>query len=247
VQKDRIEYTIMEWGAGEEAWAIEHVILPGQTANPEVWEDLADAWDDLDIDAAGIDSGYNTSQVKKFCSTRKWCFATKGVAGQGRAIVEDVSVRVKRLRKRRDHSVPIEPIGVDNAKAMIYARLKLTTTGGPGFIHFPNTQAFDDEYFEQVTAERLVTKIRGTRPYHEWVQIRPRNEALDCLVGNLAVLRLGVNLAKLDQETPKARTQNATQNATPQPDPIAAPPAPKPPQQPARVLGRRVSRPAYLK
>lgn len=54
--------------------------------------------------------------------------------------------------------------------------------------------AFDEEYFLQVAAEKLVTKYRGTRPVQEWVQVRPRNEALDCLVGNLAVLRLAVRL-----------------------------------------------------
>jgi hypothetical protein len=35
-----------------------------------------------------------------------------------------------------------------------------------------------------------VTTIKGTRPFQEWVQSRPRNEALDCMVGNLAMMRL---------------------------------------------------------
>jgi len=37
--------------------------------------------------------------------------------------------------------------------------------------------------------------MRGTRPYAEWVQTRPRNEALDCWKYALAALRLsGINL-----------------------------------------------------
>ena len=37
--------------------------------------------------------------------------------------------------------------------------------------------------------------MRGTRPYAEWVQTRPRNEALDCWKYALAALRLsGIDL-----------------------------------------------------
>nr|SPS04993.1 protein of unknown function [Candidatus Nitrotoga fabula] len=72
---------------------------------------------------------------------------------------------------------------------MIYSRLKLIETG-PGYIHFANDPAFDDEYFAQLAAEKLVTKVRGTRPYQEWIQMRPRNEALDCMVYATAAMRL---------------------------------------------------------
>ena len=85
-------------------------------------------------------------------------------------------------------------IGDDQAKALIYSRLKITERG-PGYIHFPSDPSFDDEYFAQLTAEKLVTKMRGTRPYVEWVQTRPRNETLDCLKMALAALRLsGIDL-----------------------------------------------------
>ncbi|MBP8169304.1 MAG: phage terminase large subunit family protein, partial [Azonexus sp.] len=60
----------------------------------------------------------------------------------------------------------------------------------------------------QLTAEKLVTKMRGTRPYVEWVQTRPRNETLDCLKYALAALRLsGIDLkarAKKRNETTEA-------------------------------------------
>ena len=42
VQKDRLELTVVDWGAGEEAWTMDHVIIPGDTARPDVWEQLAD-------------------------------------------------------------------------------------------------------------------------------------------------------------------------------------------------------------
>ncbi len=49
-----------------------------------------------------------------------------------------------------------------------------------GFLHFPI--GVDQEYFEQLTAEKLVTKFVKGFPKQEWIKTRPRNEALDCLV-----------------------------------------------------------------
>lgn len=189
VQKDRLELTIVKWGASEEGWVWDHHILPGDTAQPEVWEDLAVLLAEEGVSACCIDSGYNTSMVYDFCEKRRWCIPTKGITGMGRPLIEDERKRRQRLRKRRKRSISPEPIGVDQGKALLYARLKMTTPG-PGYIHFRQAPAFDDEYFAQLAAEKLVTKLRGSRPFQEWVQTRPRNEALDCLLLNLAALRL---------------------------------------------------------
>jgi phage terminase large subunit GpA-like protein len=194
VQKDRIEVTLDGWGLGEENWTLDHVILPGDTAQPDVWGQLAELLTEWAPDAAAIDSGYNTSMVYAFVEKRRWAYAVKGMPGPGRPLVEDQKVRLQRLRKRKTKGVMVELVGDDQAKALIYARLKLTKPG-PGYIHFPVDPAFDDEYFAQLTAEKLVTKIRGTRPVAEWVQTRPRNETLDCKKYSLAALRLsGINL-----------------------------------------------------
>lgn len=193
VQKDRLEMSVVDWGAAEESWLHDHLIIPGDTAQQDVWDALEDELDGLGLDALGIDSGYNATQVYAFVQSRKWAYATKGVPGMQRPIAEDALTRKKRLRKKLRRKVVVEPIGVDNAKALVYARLKQDKPG-PGTVHFPKLAAFDDEYFAQVAAEKLVTRYRGTRPHQEWVQTRPRNEALDCLVGNLAVLRIAIDL-----------------------------------------------------
>ena len=189
VQKDRLEASIVAWGAGEEGWLIDHLILPGDTARPEVWENLHDALTDAGIAFAAIDSGYNTSMVYAFTEKRRWSVAVKGITGMGRPLIEDEKKRRQRLRNRRKKAAHVEPLGVDQGKALLYARLKLPVPG-PAYLHFPRDPAFDDEYFAQLAAEKLVTKIRGTRPFQEWVQTRPRNEALDCLLYALAALRL---------------------------------------------------------
>lgn len=189
VQKDRLEASIVAWGEGEEAWLLEHVILPGDTAQPDVWAELGDVLTDAGVQFACIDSGYNTSMVYAFVKPRGWCRAIKGLSGTGRPLVEDEKIRRQRLRRQRKTGVRPEPLGVDQGKALLYARLKQMQPG-PGYIHFPRQPAFDDEYFSQLAAEKLVTKFRGTRPVQEWVQTRPRNETLDCLNYALAACRL---------------------------------------------------------
>ena len=188
VQKNRLEASIVAWGEGEQGWLIDHLILPGDTAQPEVWDDLAEALEEAGVQLAGIDEGFNTGVVRAFCERRAWCVPLKGLPG-ARPLVEDDKRRQQRLRHRARKRAGTEPVGVDQAKALLYARLKQPRVG-PGYIHFPRLPAFDDEYFAQLGAERLVRKMRGTRPLLEWVQTRPRNEALDCLVYALAARRL---------------------------------------------------------
>lgn len=235
VQKDRIEATIVGWGAGEEAWAIDHIILPGDTTQPDVWRDLHDALTEAGVHIACVDARYNTSVVHDWCERRAWAVPIMGYDGMGRPLVEDERRRAQRLRARRKRARPAEPIGVDQAKTLIYGRLKLTEPG-PGYIHFPKTPAFDDEYFAQLAAERLVTKVRGTRPFQEWVQLRPRNEALDCMNYNLAAMRLAPML--IGRAVSRAGTMPpAPPKPAPQPEAEQAAAAPAT-ESPAATLAR---------
>lgn len=189
VQKDRIEVSVYGWGGGEESWALDHVIVDGDTAAPDVWDELHEVLVGAEVQLAAIDSGYNASQVYAFVEQRRWCVAIKGVSGMSRPLIEDERKRRQRLRHRRRRGVSVEPVGVDGGKAIIYSRLRQVTPG-PGYMHFSRSPAFDDEFFAQLTAEKLVTKAKNGRPFQEWVATRPRNEALDCAVYALVALRL---------------------------------------------------------
>jgi phage terminase large subunit GpA-like protein len=225
VQKDRLELTLVDWGTGEEAWAVEHLILPGDTARGDVWDQLEAELADFGPEAGAIDSGYNTSMVYAYCQGRPWIYATKGVAGGGRPLIEDARSRRQRLRRQRRKGIAVHVVGVDQAKALLFSRLKIQQPG-PGYIHFPNEPAFDDEYFAQLTAEKLVTKMRGTRPIAQWVQTRPRNEALDCFLLALAALRL----AEIDLSTRGLRRPGT---AAPRPETKIPPPARRAPAPPS--------------
>jgi phage terminase large subunit GpA-like protein len=108
-------------------------------------------------------------------------------------------------------------LGVDDLKSTIYSRLAVKDPG-PGYIHFPLADWCDDEYFAQLTAEKIQTKHRRGVPYREWVQTRKRNEALDCMVyGNAALILLNPNytaLARRLSVDPAASEPKETQGRT---------------------------------
>jgi len=194
VQRDRIEMEVVGWGEGEESWNVDYRIIPGDTARDEVWQDLENALagsyehetgTQMQITAAVIDSGDQTTRVYDFVrqSSHHRLFAGKGVAGAGRPVAK-VS-RATSGRNRRQ--VDLYQIGVDDAKGVIYARLKMKEQG-PGFCHFPLER--DEEYFSQLASEKLVTKYRLGRPTKEWHKVRARNEALDCRVYAFAALKI---------------------------------------------------------
>ena len=196
VQKDRLELELVGWGEGEESWGLEYIILPGDTAQPEVWDDLTDTLSELEPDSVAIDSGYNTQFVYDYVAKRKFCWAVKGVSGSGVPLIEDQLKRAQRLRRRKKRGFSPEPVGVDQGKTLIYSRLGIEQPGA-GYCHFPVSPDYDDEYFAQLTAEKLVTRYTKGRPKQEWVQTRSRNEAIDVRVYGLAALRLfGTNKKK---------------------------------------------------
>jgi len=189
IQKNRIEATVVLWGEGEEAWPLDHLIIPGDTARPEVYELAAEEMRAAGVDFAAVDSGYQATMVYEFAARHGWILQIKGVSGMDRPLIQDIRKRRQRMRSRHRGGTDPEIIGVDQGKALIHSRLRLEKPGA-GYIHFPVDQAFDDEYFAQLAAEIMVKKKRGGRQVLEWVQVRSRNEALDCLVYSLAAYRL---------------------------------------------------------
>lgn len=196
VQDDRLEVEVIGWAEGEESWSIDHRVIRGDPAQQEVWNDLDSILDsryqhesgnDLHIAATCIDSGgHHTQQVYDYCKTRKHkrVFAIKGVGGAGRPVVSAPS---KKRTGRSKRQVDLFTVGVDDAKGLIYSRLRICEEGA-GYCHFPLER--DEEYFAQLTAEKVVTKFVKGFPRREWVKTRARNEALDLRVYALAALRI---------------------------------------------------------
>ena len=197
---------------------------------------------DAHVSMVCIDAGYNTSMVMAFVAGKSWALPTKGIPGMGRPLIEDERRRRMRLRVRRKRGQPIEPLGVDQGKSLIYARLRLPKPG-PGYLHFPADPAFDEEYFAQLAAEQLVKRLRGSRVFSEWKQLRPRNEALDCLLLALAANRLAgplpaqppARLSAVAEPVAAGPVASASPKANANPAASPAPPQKKRPAPPRRI------------
>lgn len=196
VQDDRLEAEIIAWGEGEENWNIDYKVFHGKPDQAQVWNDLDDllfsdyeheSGNRLHIAATCIDSGgHYTQEVYDFCRPRQTrrIYAVKGVGGPGRPIV---SAPAKRGSGNRVKKVHLFTVGTDDCKGIIYSRLRLTKPG-PGYCHFPMER--DEEYFLQLTAEKMMTKYVKGFPRKVWEKTRPRNEALDTRQYAYAALKI---------------------------------------------------------
>ena len=195
IQKDRIEAEVVAWGRGKESWSVDYQVLEGQTAEGAVWQRLnqvlethylSESGATLPIVKFAIDSGYATPEV--YAWTRKYGGARAVVIkGDSRAAAPisqpspiDVGPRGNRVR----WGIRVWPVNGSMIKEELYRWLRLdrpTEESGepcpPGYCHFPK---YGEEYFKQITAEQLVTRIVKGYRRTEWQKTRDRNEALDC-------------------------------------------------------------------
>lgn len=213
VQDNRLEVEVVGWGAGKESWGIAYRVLPGDTSTPGPWQQLdallAISWGGMALWCACVDSGgHRTSEVYEFCRARlaRNVFAVKGRAGAGLPIAGKPTTS-NQMR------IPLYPVGVDTAKEALFSRLSLRTPG-PGYCHFPRdlVTGYDSGYFKGLCSERRKLKVRAGRRMHEWIQVRPRNEPLDCRVYAtaareiLTVDELALAAARAAADAPKQPT-----------------------------------------
>lgn len=201
VQKDRIEIEIVGWGRDRESWSVDYRVVPGDPVKPEVWAELdnilAESFPhhsgvNLSIMKLAIDTGYSTQEVydwvRRHPSDR--VLAIKGVERLGAPIGSPSHMDITSKGKRKRRGLLVWPVGSSFTKSELYGCLRKEKPTDEemengelypaAYCHFPK---YGDEYFKQLTAERLVTvKNRRGFPYREWRKQRERNEALDCRV-----------------------------------------------------------------
>jgi phage terminase large subunit GpA-like protein len=212
-QSDRLECETVGWGSDEETWSVDYRTFYGDPNSANVWAEL-DAylqltWEredgvQLAIKGACIDSGgHHTQAVYKFCKPRlgRRIFAIKGIGGEGKPLING------RPSTNNNLKCKLWSIGVDTAKEIVYSRLKIKEQGA-GYCHFP--KHYTDEYFKQLTAEKVVKKYHKGFHRREWIKVRPRNEALDCRVYALAALNImGISVNMLIQRSAKSGASDA--------------------------------------
>lgn len=207
VQKDRLECEIVGWGPQKESWSIDHIVIPESPTSPKAWKRLTEVLEKiypfensdygLNISMMAVDTGYSTQEVYNWVRQQNpyKVIAVKGVdkvlIPLGAPTRVDVTVGGRKLSR----GVKLWPVGVSLLKSELYAWLKLTRSEEgecpPGYAHFPK---YSPEFFKQLTAEQLVTKMVKGAAKREWQKLRERNEALDCRVyARAATLALGMD------------------------------------------------------
>lgn len=221
VQGNRLETKVKAYGRGEESWLVDYQVIHGDTESAAPWNELDEYLQKkfphecgatLRITACAVDAGYRTQTVYAFARQRahRHIFPVRGQSQAGKSILGRPSAQdVDHNGQRVPGGVQLWPVGSDTAKSKIYARLKITTPG-PGCMHFPI--GLPDEYFKQLTAERLTTRyVRGYLKRVWEKDAGERNEALDLEVyAYAAAIYAGVTRANWDriEATLKATAQD---------------------------------------
>ena len=199
-QDNRLEASLVAWGRDDESWTMAHKVFYGDPSANQLWDALdsflfakyeKEDGTEMTIRATAIDSGgHFTNSVYKYCKKHagKRVFAIKGIGGEGKPIVG-------RPSKNNIARCPLFSVGVNTVKDLIFARMR-AEEGNGGYMHF--SDELDDEYFKMLTAEKVVTRYHKGFKRREYVKIRPRNEALDCMVYSISAYAIiGVNVNAL--------------------------------------------------
>lgn len=195
VQKDRIELEVVGWYRGLRAYSIDYRVLLGDTSEEAVWDELEkvvhETWKredgaEMRIMKMGVDTGYNTNQVYRFCKRfdQLRVIPIKGGPDSQQIMVTNPKqVHITKSGKKIGKT-KVWQIGVGVIKSELYSFLKREKkTDGTlpiGYCHFPQ---YEENYFRGITAEELQRK-KNNKGYvvFEWVKKYERNEPLDCRV-----------------------------------------------------------------
>jgi phage terminase large subunit GpA-like protein len=191
-QSKSLKTLVVGWAPGEECFTIDTREFPGDPSKGKVWEEakafFMDGFKhelgfDMDVERIFVDTGgHHTQQVYAFCKANEKYnfFAIRGASQPNKPIVGTYS-KVGKVK------VKLHVLGVDTAKDFLFGRLGIEDPG-KGYIHFPRGFGFDNEWFEQLTAERYTIKFRNGIAFRFWENTRKNkeNHALDLFVYAIA-------------------------------------------------------------
>lgn len=198
VQDNRLEAKIKGWGLGEESWSIAYRIFNGSPSLPSVWMQLTEWLQstyrhecgmEMRVEAVGVDTGgHHTKEAYLFVEKyRGMIFALKGSSEPGAPPIPK-----REPKKHRIYRLRLYLLGTMALKDTVFARLKLAEPG-PGYLHFPRRDGYDQDYFEGLTSEVKRPKYKARTHVqigYTYEKTRDRNEPLDLEVYNLAVFML---------------------------------------------------------
>lgn len=201
VQKDRLVYEVVGWGRDKRSWSIDAGVIPGDPSDLKrgPWQELDvllnrtyPRTEDvaLSISMLAVDSGSFTQSVYTWARSKPMSrvIAVKGVATAHVLIGTPSKVEVTVSGRKLKRGYKVWPVASHLAKSELYGWLALQPPTDeeraagvgdpPGYCHFPE---YGEDYFQQLTAEQLVTtKNRKGYSVFAWELIPGReNHFLD--------------------------------------------------------------------
>ena len=201
VQQDRIELEIILYYKNFESWSLDYRTIPGDTSQDEVWKEFTKVVNESfpiegtsltrKIQMTCVDTGFNATNVyyqcRRFSSSQ--VMPVKSFSSLPMIHAAPKTIEFSYKGKKISRGVKLMNIGCDVIKQEIFSFLKQDKIEDSnkgvvypqGYFHFP--WEYSQDYFKMLTAEEYVrTKDKKGREKYEFVQIRHRNESLDCRV-----------------------------------------------------------------
>lgn len=195
VQENRLAVVVLGFGEKEKIQVVYHNEIFGDTTQDEIYDKMYNllktkikhkSGQELSIRRAFIDTGgkKTTQQVYKMCYKYKDLFkAIKGSSSKN-----DVRVRKGNNQSSsvngKIKNVELFLLNTELFKDELFMRLSIEENNLNKYISFGKD--LTDEFFHQLTSEKIVYKEKNNRIYSTYEKTRSRNEALDCFVYALA-------------------------------------------------------------
>ena len=203
-QHDRVEWQLVGFGKEYRRFVIDYGIIPNHISDKDCQRHLdlliARTWKNsanhqLGVDLTAIDGNAWTEDVWTW--TRRHP-SSRVIMVRGRG--DDAAPRIARVRREKNdttgktllRSKQFYTLGVSVLKMALYRDLAKDDPLATGFVALPS--GLDDEYFQELTAERRVAKKRHGFEVYRWEKDdRQDNEALDTIIqATGAAIKFGV-------------------------------------------------------
>ncbi|VDS10054.1 Phage terminase large subunit (GpA) [Paracoccus haematequi] len=199
VQADRLEAQFVGWGDGDENWALEHHIIPGDPNTDKPWQILdtlirasrqREDGTKLPVAATCVDSGYLTDAVYTYCNARSGArvWAISGAKNPHAAPFPNTHSVQTDKRRAASFGSRFYQIGTQALKDRIQSMMTAPAEGQLA-MHIPDDR--EAWWFDQMTAEHKVSgRDSSGNTTYLWKIKKDgaRNEAFDTYVYAYAAL-----------------------------------------------------------
>lgn len=239
VQKNRLYYLVRAWRPGMSSRLIEWGELWGDTDKPEVWDDLAQLfdqeWAGKSLQLMGVDAGYRTDEVLAFVRKHK---------GKARAMMgferlpkpfRMIKLEVDTRGKTRKHGDKRWDFDTNIAKAWVHSRVRWPKGKDADWL-LPSDVT--EEYCQHIVSEEY-NESTG-----KWEKVAKRNDYLDCEGMNYMCARM----VRIDRKKAQSDTQdNDAEDPENSPEPDDEEPTKKPRKTRKRAsTGRKRTRSGFV-